>query len=110
MLLTTPPGGWGQIVLDFDLDNSVDAVYFGPLTTSINTLSIPASLFVSGSWDLYTPGTYTVAMKAYAPGMWSQNWAYPNITVTPVPEPAGLVLAMVGFVTAAVCRRRNTRR
>lgn len=110
VLLTTPPGGWGQIVLDFDLDNIVDAVYFGPLTTSIDTISIPASLFVGGTWDLYTPGTYTVAMKAYAPGMWSQYWAYPNITVEPVPEPSSLILAAVGCATAVLYRRRKTQR
>jgi hypothetical protein len=95
VLLTTPPGAWGQIVLDFDLDNIVDAVYFGPLSTSIDTLTIPASLYVGSTWDLYTPGTYTVGMKAWAPGMQSQNWAYPNVTVE-VPEPTSLVLAACG--------------
>jgi len=92
MVNATPPGSWGRIELDFDLDNSADAVYFGPLTASINTIAIPANLFVNGSWDLNTPGLYTVGMKAFAPGSWSQNWAYPNVTVLPVPEPSTLWL------------------
>jgi hypothetical protein len=108
VLLTTPPGGYGQIVLDFDLDNIVDAVYFGPLSTNIDTLTIPASLFVGSTWDLYTPGTYTVAMKAWAPGMQSQNWAYPNVTVE-VPEPASIALAACGASLAALVLRRKRR-
>lgn len=110
VVLATPPGGWGRIELDFDLDTAVDAVYFGPLTAAMDTITIPASLFVGATWDLYTPGTYTVGMKAYAPGMWSQNWANPNVTVTPVPEPATLVLAVFGCIFAVVGLRRRTAR
>ncbi len=93
------PGDWGRIELDLDLDNVADAVYFGPLTTSINTIAIPASLFVNASWDLYTPGLYTVGMKAFAPGMSSQNWVYPNVTVMPVPEPSSLYLLAAATAT-----------
>ena len=67
MTLATPPGSFGRIELDFDLDNTTDAVFFGPLTAGINTISIPANFFVNASWDLNTPGLYTVGMKAYAP-------------------------------------------
>lgn len=110
VVLATPPGGWGRIELDFDLDTSTDAVYFGPLTGAFSTITIPASLFVGATWDLYTPGTYTVGMKAYGPGMSSQNWANPNVTVTPVPEPTTLVLAAFGCVFAVVGLRRRTAR
>ena len=110
VVLATPPGGWGRIELDFDLDTVTDAVYFGPLTAAINTITIPAGLFVGATWDLYTPGTYTVGMKAYGPGMSSQNWANPNVTVTPVPEPTTLVLAVFGCIFAVVALRRKTAR
>jgi hypothetical protein len=108
-VLTTPPGAWGQILLDFDLDNLADAVAFGTLDTSIQTISIPANVFVGSSWDLYTPGTYTVAMKAFAPGMASQFWALPNVTVLPVPEPGTVALvALAGFCAAAgLCRGKH---
>ncbi len=98
MVSATPPGGWGRIELDFDLDNTVDAIFFGPLTASIDTIAIPANLFVNASWDLNTPGLYTVGMKAFAPGMSSQNWAYPNVTVSPVPEPSSFFLFAVASV------------
>ncbi len=98
LVLVTPPGGWGRIELDFDQDNVADAVFFGPLTAVMDTISIPAGLFVDPLWDLYTPGTYTVAMKAYAPGMSSANWAHPYVTVLPVPEPSTLLLATLAYI------------
>jgi len=97
---TIPPGGFGQVELDFNLDNTTDAVFFGPLDVTINTISIPASFFVDAAWDLFTPGMYTVGMKAYSPGMHSENWAYPNVTVTAVPEPSTLLL--LGFAAACL--------
>jgi len=109
--LGNPPGGWGRVELDFDLDNSVDAVFFGPLTPSLNTLAIPASFFINASWDLNTPGLYSVGMKAFAPGMSSQNWAYPNVTVSPVPEPSTFVLFSAAAVSLwYMARSRRTRR
>jgi len=96
--LGTPPGAWGYVQLDFDLDNTPDALYFGQLSSTIDTIAIPASLFVNASWDLYTSGTYTVGMKAFAPGMHSENWAYPNVTVLPVPEPASMLLMAAGAI------------
>jgi hypothetical protein len=92
MTIAEPPGSFGRIELDFNLDNTTDAVYFGPLTSSINTIAIPASLFADASWDLNTPGVYTVGMKAFAPGMWSQSWVYPTVSVSPVPEPSTIFL------------------
>lgn len=110
LTLNTPPGSWGRIELDFDLDTSADAIYFGPLSSSTNTLSIPASLYVGSSWDLYTPGTYFVGMRVFAPGMSSQGWAQPFINVQPVPEPGSLTLAGLGAAMAvAGCRRRRSR-
>jgi hypothetical protein len=106
LTLGTPPGGWGRIELDFDLDNSPDALFFGPLTASLNTITVPAGLFVAAAWDLYTPGTYTVGMKAIGPGMSSQNWAYPSVTVTAVPEPSSAMLALLGGATLLFGGRR----
>jgi hypothetical protein len=100
VLLTTPPGGWGRILLDFDLNNSVDAVAFGALDTNINSVFIPASLYTSANWNLNAPGTYTVGMKAFAPGMSSDNWAFPSVIVVPEPTTACLIalfaLATIG--------------
>jgi hypothetical protein len=92
MVTATPPGSFGYIDLDFNLDNTTDAVFFGPLDPTINTIAIPAGFFVDAAWDLFTPGVYSVGMKAYAPGMHSENWAYPNVTVLPVPEPTSFLL------------------
>lgn len=108
LMNAAPPGAWGHIDLDFDQDTVTDAVFFGPLTTSFNSMSIPASLYVGASWDLYTPGTYTVAMKAYGPGMSSLYWALPNITVLPVPEPSSLMLAGLGAAAVAIAWRRRS--
>jgi hypothetical protein len=113
MVTATPPGNFGRVELDFNLDNTTDAVFFGPLDPTINTIAIPASLFVDAAWDLFTPGTYTVGMKAYAPGMHSENWAYPNVTVLPVPEPATLLLgatAMIGLLSSARLWRETSPR
>ncbi len=110
LMNAAPPGTWGHIDLDFDQDTVTDAVYFGPLTTSFNSMSIPPSLYVGPTWDLYTPGTYTVAMKAYGPGMHSQYWALPNVTVLPVPEPSSLVLVVLGAAAAAIAWRRRPSR
>ncbi len=100
----TPPGSWGRIELDFNLDSTTDAVFFGPLTTGINTLAVPASLLVGATWDLYTPGLYTVGMKAYAPGMSSQSWVYPTVSVSPVPEPSTFFLFALAALSY-VCGR-----
>lgn len=105
--LGVPPGAYGYIDLDFNLDNTTDAVFFGPLDATINTVSIPASFFNAPQWDLFTPGTYTVGMKAYAPGMWSQNWAYPNVTV--VPEPGTMILLALAAAPLAWLTRRKAR-
>jgi hypothetical protein len=107
-VLNTPPGGWGRIELDFDLDTNADAIYFGPLTNSLNTISIPASLFVGSSWDLNSPETYSVGMRVYAPGMWSQSWAQPFVHVLPVPEPSTSLLAGIAVACLSLsCRRRR---
>lgn len=106
-VITQPPGGWGRIYLDFDADQVSDAVYYGPLTTGINPIAIPASFFSHPLWDLNTPGTYTVGMKGFGPGYASQFWALPNITVLPVPEPASLGLLSVASL-ALLARRRRT--
>lgn len=110
VVLATPPGGWGRIELDFGLDLSVDAIYFGPLTSITNAISVPASLYVSSNWDLNTPGNYSVGMKAYGPGMYSQNWAQSVITVLPVPEPSAVVLAGLGAIAVGIAARRRSRK
>lgn len=105
MTIAEPPGSFGRVELDFNLDNTTDAVFFGPLTSTINTIAIPASLFTDAAWDLNTPGIYTVGMKAFAPGMWSQNWAYPNVTVVAAPEPSASVLAALAAAALLGCGR-----
>jgi hypothetical protein len=106
-VLIEPPGSFGQIELDFNADATPELIYFGPLTTGINMLQIPAILYTSPLWDLYTPGTYTAGMLAYAPGMSSLYPALPNITV--VPEPAAVVLAMLAGAVLMVWRRAASR-
>jgi hypothetical protein len=107
VMLTTPPGGWGHIDLDLGGDGNYDATWFGPLTTSINTLSIPASLYTSTLWDLNTAGTYQLYAKAYAPGMSSQSETIiSNVVVVPEPGTMGIaILAAAGLA----CRRRAMR-
>lgn len=109
VVLGTPPGGWGRIELDFGLDASVDAIYFGPLTSTTDSITVPASLYVGAGWDLNTPGTYFVGMKAYGPGMASAGWGQSFINVLPVPEPSGLILASLGAAVAGLVARRRTR-
>jgi hypothetical protein len=102
-----PPGAWGHIDLDLGGDSTFDATYFGPLTTSVNNITIIPSLFTSALWDLNTPGTYTLHAKAFAPGMSSQNVSITNVTVVPEPAAIGFALA-AGF--AAIARRRRAAR
>jgi hypothetical protein len=62
-------------------------------------------LFVNGSSDLNTLGLNTVGMKAFAPGMLPQTWAYPNVTVSSVPEPPSPFL-FSGAAVALMCNAR----
>jgi hypothetical protein len=102
----TPPGGFGHIDIDFGGDNTVDAVYFGPLTGSVNQIDIAPSVYSALDWNLNALGTYTAYMKAFGPGMSSQNAAITNVTVV-TPEPtAGLALFAAG-IPAVLARRRR---
>lgn len=102
MILTAPPGAFGHIDLDLNSDTVYDATYFGPLTTSLNIMSIPANVFVDPGWDLNTPGTYIMQGKAFAPGGSSQFFSITGVTV--VPEPAAMsVIALIPILA----RRRK---
>jgi hypothetical protein len=107
-VLQTPPGGFGHIDLDFGGDSTYDATYFGPLTASLNVIDIPPSLFSGAQWDLNTPGTYTIYMKAFGPAMSSQFDSITNVTVV-LPEPASAAAAFALLVTLSSARRRRTR-
>jgi len=106
MASQTPPGAFGHISLDFGGDSTIDAVYFGPLTASFNQIDIPPSLFSGATWDLNTPGTYTISMKAFGPGMVSQNPSITTVTVV-APEPASGALALLAIGLPAVLARRH---
>lgn len=107
--LTPTPGGWGQILLDLGGDSTFDAVYFGSLTASLDTITIPANLYVSTGWDLNTPGTYAIWTKAIGPGVQTQNVSITSIVVLPVPEPA--TIGLLGLAAAmAACWRRGLAR
>ena len=103
MMLGVPPGAFGHIDLDFGGNGVFDATYFGPLTASINQIALAANLFVDSTWDLNTPGYYTLHAKAYGPGMSTQNVTITNVTV--IPEPAALALAVCGAVGLTSGRR-----
>ena len=103
---TPTPGGWGQILLDFGGDSTFDAIYFGSLTASLDTISIPANLYVSTGWDLNTPGTYAIWTKAIGPGVQTQNVSITSIVVLPVPEPTTMGLLAVAIVAGVSWRHR----
>ena len=108
MILATPPGGYGHIDMDLGGDNVFDATYFGPLTANLNTITIPASLFVDPLWDLNTPNApaqYIFQGKAFGPGMSSQNVMITGVIVTPEP-------AAIAFLSAMplLARRRRIKR
>lgn len=109
MVSLIPPGGFGYVDLDFGGDNVYDATYFGPLTASLDQIVIPPSLFVSGTWDLYTPGTYQFQALAFAPGGTHAN-AGPTFSsiVVEAPEPASLTIVVVAAAT--LLRRRRASR
>jgi hypothetical protein len=104
MMLATPPGGWGHIDLDFGGNGVYDATYFGPLTTSMNQITITPALYVDPTWNLNVAGSYTVYAKAYGPGMQSQFETISGVNVTP--EPAGMALWMCAAMGLAVARWR----
>jgi hypothetical protein len=102
----TPPGGFGHIDIDFGGDNTVDAVYFGPLTGSVNQIDIAPSVYSGIDWNLNALGTYTVNMKALGPGMQSQNASITSVTVV-TPEPTtGMALLAIGVPMLLARRRR----
>jgi hypothetical protein len=105
MALQTPPGGFGHIDLDFGGDNTVDAVYFGPLTASTNQIDVAPSVYSALDWNLNALGTYPVYMKACGPGRTSQNASITNVTVV-APEPTA-ALALLAGVPAVLARRRR---
>jgi hypothetical protein len=104
MTLGTPPGGWGYIDLDFGGNGVYDATYFGPLTASVNQITIAPGLFVDPTWNLNVAGNYTVHAKAFGPGMHSQFDTITDVKV--IPEPAGLVLGMCAAMGLSSVRRR----
>jgi hypothetical protein len=101
MMLAAPPGDFGHIDLDLNSDSTYDATYFGPLTTSLNILSIPANLFIDPGWNLNLPGTYIMQGKAFGPGRSSQNFSITGVTVVPEPTMLSLLAASV------ICLRRR---
>jgi MYXO-CTERM domain-containing protein len=107
MALQVPPGAFGHIDMDFGGDSTIDAVYFGPLTATVNQVDVPPGLYVNAVWDLNTPGTYTVKMTATGPGMVSQNPSITNVNVTPAPEPAAGATALIAIAGLFVRRRRR---
>jgi hypothetical protein len=105
MIFQSPPGAWGHIDLDLGGDSVYDATYFGPLTTSINQIVIPAGMFeLPGLYSQTVPGYYQVFAKAYGPGMQSQNETITNVKV--VPEPSAMLMLASGLLAAMCCRRR----
>lgn len=104
MALLTPAGGFGHIDMDLGGDNTFDATYFGPLTSSTNIIDIAPSVFVDALWDLNTPNApnfYTFQGKAFGPEMSSQNFSITGVRV--VPEPAMLSAFLVAPLM--LCRR-----
>jgi hypothetical protein len=101
----TPIGGWGQLA--FTLGTGSQAYYLGPLTGgSPQSLSIPASLYTTATWDLNTPGTYQMLVQAGGPGVNSSQQPF-QVEVVATPEPGtAAFLAAAGFI---LVRRRRER-
>ena len=105
LMLQTPPGAWGHIDLDLGGNGIYDATFFGPLTTSLNQITIPAGQYeLPGLYSQTVPGSYAIYAKAFGPGMTSQFETITGVNV--VPEPTTLMLLSGSL--SLLCYRRSS--
>jgi len=105
MMAQTPPGAWGHIDLDLGGNGIYDATFFGPLTASVNQITIPAGQFeLPGLYSQTVPGSYLIHAKAFGPGMSSQFETITGVNV--VPEPTTLLMLLGGTLLVFCYRRR----
>ena len=87
--------------------NFTNVAFIGGLVSGINSV-VPATDDFFFEWDFATPTPFmfTYASSRHFPPVWSSN-TFPQVTVTPTPEPTALACLTLGLLGIAAGRLRK---